>query len=215
MQILEDQKQRLNLTFPEQQPLNGVERSLTALSGIERFPRCISGGYVQQGEQWRQHGFQRAVEHQELTRHPIANLAMVVMTLDSEIGFEQLDNRQVRRSSTVRNRGAFEDQPTVSPVRMREFPDESRLSHTSLADYRDDLPVARGRAFEGERQLLNFTVTSYESGQTARRGGLQPGPCCSDPSHLVYLDPLTEAFHGNRSEVAPGHSPRPASRFRR
>jgi hypothetical protein len=151
MKILEDQEQRLDLTFPEQQPLDGIESPLTALGRVERFPRCISGRYVQQGEQWSKHRLQRAVERQELARHPTANLAMVVMRLDSEIRFEQLDHRQVRRGRTIGDRRAFENQPAVGLVRMRELPDESRLPHAGLADDRDNLPVARGGALESER----------------------------------------------------------------
>ena len=57
------------------QALDGIERPLTALGRVKCFPRCISDGYVQQSEQWRQHRFQRTVEHQELARQAITNLA--------------------------------------------------------------------------------------------------------------------------------------------
>ena len=90
------------------------------------------------------------------------NLAMVVLILDPEIRFEQLDNRQVGRSRAVGYRRAFEDQPIVSPVRMREFPDEPRLPHSRLADDRDDLPVSCRGAVKGKRQLLNLTVAADE-----------------------------------------------------
>ena len=53
VEILEDQEERLFLRFPEQQPLHGVERALASLARVERLPRGVVHGHVEQGHQRR------------------------------------------------------------------------------------------------------------------------------------------------------------------
>ena len=48
MEILEEHKQRLNLAFPKQQPLDGLEGPLPALRRVEGGPRGIVDGDIQQ-----------------------------------------------------------------------------------------------------------------------------------------------------------------------
>jgi hypothetical protein len=53
VEILEDQEERLFLCFPEQEPLHGVERALASLARVERLPRGVVHGHVEQGHQRR------------------------------------------------------------------------------------------------------------------------------------------------------------------
>ncbi len=49
VQVLEDQKKRLFARFPQQHPPDRVEDALPSLAGIERLPRGIVHGHVEQG----------------------------------------------------------------------------------------------------------------------------------------------------------------------
>ena len=53
VQILEDQAQRLHLAFAQQQALDGLQRALAALRGIERLPLLIVDWHLQQRQQGR------------------------------------------------------------------------------------------------------------------------------------------------------------------
>ena len=54
VKVLEDEEQRLHLALTEQQALDGLERSLAALRGIEGLPAELFHGDVEQGEEGRQ-----------------------------------------------------------------------------------------------------------------------------------------------------------------
>ena len=116
MQIFEEHKQRLDLTFPEDQPFDRIQCPLTALWRVQGVPRFVIDGDIQQRQERRQQRLERAVQHQELAGHSFADLALVVAVMDPEIRLQQLDDRQVRRGLPVGNRAAFEYQPAVGAV---------------------------------------------------------------------------------------------------
>jgi len=113
VEVLEDQEERLLSRFPQQQPLDGVERLLAALSRVERSPRGVVHGYVEQGQQRRQCRLQRAVEREQFARHLLADFPEIVPVLNLEVALEEVDHRQVARRLAIRDRGAVEDQPTL------------------------------------------------------------------------------------------------------
>ena len=85
VQILEDHEQRLDLTFPQQQPFHGLQGPPPALSRIESGPRGIVDGDIQQRQQRWQQRLQGAVQHQQLARYAFADFPLVVAVLDPEI----------------------------------------------------------------------------------------------------------------------------------
>jgi hypothetical protein len=119
---------------------------------------------------------------------------------ESRPAFQQSDDGQVRRGPPIGDRAAFEHQPALGTVRMRELPDETRFPHAGLAHNGDCLPVSRGRAFERLSELLQLTLASDKAGQAARRASLQPGPCRGDPGQLVDLRGRLQSLYGNRSQ---------------
>ena len=54
MEVLGDQKDGLDLAFPDQQAFDGVQELLATLRGIEGLPRGILDRDIQQGEHGRQ-----------------------------------------------------------------------------------------------------------------------------------------------------------------
>src|SRR5207237_5960432 len=92
VEICEAQEERLNLTFPEEESLDGFQDPLPALRRVERAPRSIVDRDIQQRQQRRQEWLQRSVERQELGRDSFANLPMVVAFLDTEISLQHFDD---------------------------------------------------------------------------------------------------------------------------
>src|SRR5215831_20494941 len=103
MEILEDQDKGLLSRFPEQQPLHGVQRLLAPRHGIERSPRDVLHRHVEQGQQCWQGRLQRAVEREELARHFLANLAMVVAILELEVALKKLNHRSEEHTSELQS----------------------------------------------------------------------------------------------------------------
>ena len=101
MEILEEQEERLDLTFPQQEPLDRLQDPLPALRRVEGAPRVIVDGDIQQRQERRQERLQRPVQRQELDRHSFANLPLVVALLDPQICLQQLDDGQVRRRPPI------------------------------------------------------------------------------------------------------------------
>ena len=73
--FLEEQEKRLDLTFPEEEPLDRVQGPLPALRRVEGTPRGIVDGDIQQRQERRHERLQRPVQRQEFARHSFANLA--------------------------------------------------------------------------------------------------------------------------------------------
>ena len=81
MEVGDDQEERLDLTSPEEQPLDRFQDALPALRRVEGVPRGIVDGHIEQGQQRRQERLQRSVECQEFVRHSLANPPRVVALL--------------------------------------------------------------------------------------------------------------------------------------
>ena len=199
------------LRFPQQQPLHGVERALAALRRVERLPRGVVHGHVEQGQQRRQRRLQRVVEGEQLARHLLADLAQVVPVLDLEVALEEVDHRQVARRLAVRDRGALEDQPALQAMRVGELVDEARLAHPRLADDRRHLTVTVAGELLGAAELLQLGVAADEARQPAPGGRLQAGSRRARPRHLVDLHRRRRAPSPARGRAtSPRRSPRPA-----
>jgi len=113
VEVLDDQQQGLDLALPEQQALDRLEGLPSALRRIEGLPVLVVDGDIEQCQERRQKGFQRAVERQQLARHSLANGPRVITLLDAAIGLEQLDDGQVRRRFAIRDRPTLEHEPSV------------------------------------------------------------------------------------------------------
>ena len=66
VQILTDQQQRLHLAFAQQEALEGVERALAALRGVERQERTLLRQDVQEGQQRWEGVLEGLVQRQHL-----------------------------------------------------------------------------------------------------------------------------------------------------
>jgi hypothetical protein len=61
-QVLEHQQERLDLTLPQEQPFDPVERLLAALRGVKPLPLRVVDGHVEEPEQRRKGGLERSVQ---------------------------------------------------------------------------------------------------------------------------------------------------------
>ena len=207
VEILEEHEERLDLTFPQEEPLDRVQGPLPALRRVEGTPRDIVDGDIEQRQERRQERLQRPVQRQEFARHSFANLPRVVALLDAEICLQQLDDGQVRRGPPIGDRAAFEHQPTVGAVRPRELPDEAGFPDAGLAHDGDRLPVSGAGVLERSAEHLDLGVPADEPGEPAPRGGLQSRARRTDAGQLVDLDGLAATFHRHRTQGLHGDEP--------
>jgi hypothetical protein len=180
--------------------LHGVERALAPLTRVERLPRGVVDGHVEQSQQRWLRRLQRFVESQQLASHPLADLAQVVPVLDLEVTLEEVDHWQVARCLAVGDRGAFEDQPALEPMRVGELIDEARLADAGLADDRRHLTMAAAGELLGTAELLQLGVAADERRQSAPGGRLQAGPRRTRPRHLVDLHRVGQPLHRHEAE---------------
>jgi hypothetical protein len=85
VEVLEDHEQRLLARFPQQEPLDGVERVLPALRRLEAAPGRVVDGHVDQRQERRQHSLQRSIEREQPPGHLLADRAQVVPVADREV----------------------------------------------------------------------------------------------------------------------------------
>src|SRR5262245_59588857 len=134
VQVLHDQEKRLDLALPEPYTRDRVDRTLTALDGVERVPCGIVRGYVGQREQRGEHRLQGFVQGQQRAGHLPADVPDTIPVVDPEVAFQQIDDRQVARPPAVRRHGALEDPPALEPMRAEKFVQESRLANARVSD---------------------------------------------------------------------------------
>jgi hypothetical protein len=195
VEILEEHKQRLDLAFPEQQPFDGLQDPLPALGRVEGGPCIVVDRDIQQRQQRCQQWLQRAVQRQQLARHAFADFPLAVAVLDLEIRIQELDDGQVRCGSAIGDRAAFEDQPAVGAVRLRELPEQPRFPHPGLAHDGDGLPVPGDSALERLCQLLQLTRAPDKAGQASGRRRLEARPHGPHSAHLIGLHRLAQSFN--------------------
>jgi hypothetical protein len=85
VQVLEDHDEGLLAGLPQQQALHGVECAQAALPRVEHPPRGIVDRDIQEGQQRRQRGLERAVEGDQLAGDLLADLAELLAVLDPEV----------------------------------------------------------------------------------------------------------------------------------
>ena len=89
VEILEDHQERLDLALSQEQPLDRLQGALPALRRVERVPRGILDGDVEQRQERRQERLQRAVQRQELAGHALADRPRVVALLDPAVRLQR------------------------------------------------------------------------------------------------------------------------------
>src|SRR5262245_63357062 len=101
VEIVEDEKQGLDLALAEQQAFDGIERSLPALRRIATLPSELVDGGVEKGEKGGQRGPEGLIEGKELAGDLLADPPGVVAVLDLEVRLEEADDWQVGGGLTV------------------------------------------------------------------------------------------------------------------
>jgi hypothetical protein len=194
VKILEDQQQRLRLAFAQEHPLDRAERALPSMSRVERKKWIVGGQDIEQRERRGDRVLQRPIQRQQRPGDLGLHRAGVISSLDSTIGAEQLDRRQVRCRFSIGGGRALEHEPAVGPMRTNELVEKPRLAHPGLADHRDDLAPARAGLLLSLAQLLDFGVASDEACEPARRRSLEPGPHRSGSRDFVHVDRPAKAL---------------------
>ena len=167
VQVLEDEQHRLHLGLAEQQPSHAVQRSLAALRRVHLLPRRILDWDIQERQQGREGGLQGPVEGQYHPGDLLPDPPRPVAGLDLEITLEHLDHREVRRGLPVGDRGALYDPPALSPVRVRELPEEPGLADAGLSHHRHGLALTSPGPLQGLPQITELVMASDEPGQAA------------------------------------------------
>ena len=106
--------------------------------------RVVALRNLEQSEEVRQCIFQRTIQHQNLAANLFTALADIVFRSENEIVLEQLDQGQIRRGLTVRDRKGLERQASAARDHL-ELIEQPRLAQPCFRDDRDDLPMTRLR----------------------------------------------------------------------
>ena len=96
MEILEHHQQWLELTLPEHHPLDRIQRALPTLRWIEPQPLGLLDRHVEQRQHRGQHRTEPLVEGQQLPKHLLVDLSVIVLVRDLEVALQQVDDRQIR-----------------------------------------------------------------------------------------------------------------------
>ncbi len=97
----------MRLALPEQEVLDGIERALSALGGIERLPGGVLDGHVEQGQQGGQDWLEGPIQREQLASHLLADLAVRFAIVHLEVGLEEVDDGQVAGRFAVGHRTRF------------------------------------------------------------------------------------------------------------
>ena len=101
MEILEHHQQRLDLTLPEDHPLDRIQRALPTLQWIELQPLGVLDRHVEQRQHGGQHGAECPVEGEQLFKHLVADRSVIVLIRDLEVTLQQVDDGQIRSRLAV------------------------------------------------------------------------------------------------------------------
>ncbi len=200
MEVFEDYEQRLDLGFPQEQPLQCVKGLLATLAWIESFPGGILDRHVQEPQQGGKGRLQCPVQGQQLPGYHLARLADIVLSLDLEISLEELDDWQERGRCPVGNRGRLNDGPAVGAMGVHDLPHEPALADPGFTDGCHDLTVSVRGPSECLTNVLQLAVAPDKTGQSPCRGSLEPRPNRSRAGELIYVDRSLQALDRNRPE---------------
>ena len=167
VQILKDQQQGLRLAFPQQHPLERLQRALAPLRRIELLEGAVVRQGLQEGEQRGDGLLQGLVQRQHLPGDLGPDGARVVTLLDVGIALEQFDHREIGRGFAIGHRGTLQHQPALGAVGMDELIHQARLPHARLAHQRHDLAMPRPGPLQ--RLLQGRPVLA-----AVRRSGVSP-----------------------------------------
>jgi hypothetical protein len=85
VEVFEHEQERLDPRLAHERAPGRLERRLPPLRGIEALPSRIVHGHVEQREQRRQRGLERAVERHDLAEHLLADVPMRIALTDPEV----------------------------------------------------------------------------------------------------------------------------------
>ena len=172
VQVLKDRQQRLHLALAQQQTLDGIERVLAALGGVQRLPCGVLDRYVEQREEWRQQRLERAVQAKHAPEHLVAHLAMVVTVADLEVALQQIDDWQVAAGLAIGNGRRVQHEPTLHPVRVGELVHQPGFADTGLTHDGHHLATSGRGLAQPVAQMLDLGIAADEARETSQRRGL-------------------------------------------
>src|SRR5262249_46524254 len=144
-------------------------------SGAERRPCRAVHRHVEQGQQRRSRGFERAIAREESRRDLFPNLPGIVPIRDLEEALEEVDHRQVPRRFALPEGGAFENAPTLEGLGLDKFVNEPRLAHSRLTHDSNDLSVTATGELLRAVELLELRVPAHEPREPSPSRRLQTG----------------------------------------
>src|SRR5207245_6204414 len=167
--------------------LDRVEGASASLARMQSPPLRVVNRKVEQCEEDWQHGFEGTIEGKQLVGDLCANVVVVVAVLDVEVCLEEVDDREVGRGLAIGDRAAFEDEPAGHRLGMGEFPEETGLAHSRLADGGDDLAVADASPLQRPAKDVKLGFASHEASEAASSSGFEPAVQRTDPEEFENL----------------------------
>src|SRR5438132_6775424 len=141
MQILEHKNGTLLGGFAQQQGFHRIDGTTATLGRIKRLPAAVFERNIEKREKgwqgWRKHLMQGG----QLRRDLRMNSRRAVVVLETEIGPQQINDRQPRCGFTVGDRKALDDSAVSDGSRSEKLMEQSRFAGAGAPDHRDDLAV--------------------------------------------------------------------------
>ena len=89
----------------------------------------------------------------------------LVAHVQPEVGFEQVDDGEVRGIFPIGDRAAFEDQPVVGALHLRQLIAQAGFADAGLPDDADDLPTPLVNVRQDLTQCCQLSLPTYKATQ--------------------------------------------------
>src|SRR5262249_47005092 len=112
-----------------------------------------------------------------------------------EVALEELDDWQVGRRLTVRDRSGFEHEPALQTMRVRQLIDQPGLADAGFPNDRSDLTAAARGELHGPMELLHLGIATDELRESTHGGGLKTVADGAGADGLEHIDGLDHTLH--------------------
>jgi hypothetical protein len=199
VQVFEDQEKRAIEALAMNQAPDRVASATPPDRGIHLVEWTFTVVHAEQSEQVRHRLLEGAVESEHSSGDFFTLRTFVVLIVDPEIAFQQLDDRQIGGGASVRDGKGLHHESIVLRHCL-EFVKQARFANARFRHDRDDLSMAIARKCKGALELFQLLMAAHEPRQSALSRHLKARPQCAQAQHLVDVYRLAHALDARRAE---------------
>ena len=161
---------------------------------------CILYRHLQEGQEGRQGRPEGRVQREQPPGELLAHAPPIVAVLDLKIGFEQVDDRQIRGGLAIGGRAALQQEPALRARRMRELVEEAGFPDPWLPDDRHHLAVPGPGLLQSLVQGRQFRLPPHKGSQPSRCKRLQARAGRASAHQLAHLHGRGQPLDGHRAQ---------------